>query len=157
MPGGEDRVHPAIDTDDQAKAALDELLETLASEKATLNLRAQHGDEPPALTPEEAARAFLEYTYGEVKDLTKHFLTVVAESNRSMEVSRLTRTAGSRLRRQDPSTSRTGSSAQRDHAPKNSTNRRLISSLRFSSSSASTVRSFRSPSFGLSVGYFTSG
>ena len=44
-----------------------------------------------------------------------------------------------------------------DHAPKNSTKRLRISSLRFSSSSGSTCRSFSSPSLGLSVGYFTSG
>ena len=43
------------------------------------------------------------------------------------------------------------------YAPKNSTNFFLISSLRFSSSSASTVRSFSSWSLGLSEGYFTSG
>src|SRR3972149_8331354 len=43
------------------------------------------------------------------------------------------------------------------YAPKNSTKRFLISSVRRSSSSGSTVRILRSESLGLSAGYVTSG
>src|SRR5207245_10178040 len=43
------------------------------------------------------------------------------------------------------------------HAPKSSTKRFLISSLRLSSPAGSTGSSFRSESLGLSAGYFTSG
>ncbi len=63
-----------------------------------------------------------------------------------------------RERRSDPDDRRAVERPRAEpHAPKNSTKRWRISSPRFSSSSGSTVSSFRSLSLGLSVGYFTSG